>query len=325
MDLLKGIVKLNENPREEDIMKIVEYDFKDEFAAELNKKVPNDKKFCELEDLEKWLIYKYKSSVLDIDCDKSSLATRIYKEAWGFLKYGNIQYQFVNFESFKEKFNKQEKLYEIEVKGVLYNGETLNSFSTPLKHYLYLNKENLKGTVEKKLLENYFNISNEIDKELKLFSRLTGTMGNFMPVPLYFNKGRVEKTSDYWDLTLLGIYNYYTSGKSCEFLKTFLSDIKSNGKTRPQSVVISFSENRWLSNFETWSDFVKANYLQDFVSGNEEIGFGKPIMFWDMHSFMNKDPKSKEDISQFFRKVNFMISNRGRRICRALKDKAEFK
>lgn len=333
MSLLNEINKLDRKTNEKDLIKVIEYDFKDEFAGDLNNQPDSNKNFCDLDDLEKWLIYK--SSCLDIDCDSSKLAVKIYERAFEFLNNAKIELQ----------VNKKVK-YEIKINQV-YRGETLNSFYNPLFSYLSLNIEKLNVNwglyvTDQKylrshkftqyveptkwasyLLKKYRENKEEIEKELIKFARLTQTMGNFMPVPLYFNQGRVVKTSDYWDLTLLGIYNYYLSGKSSEFLKTFLSDIKRNQEiVTEQSIVISYCE-KWLANFKTWNNFVIANYLHDFVSGNEEIGFGKPIMYWDMHSYEKKDPKNKEDISQFIKKVNFMISNRGRRILFALINKKE--
>lgn len=308
-------IKMNINEFVElGIEKAICYDFKDEFSIEFKEVISKRKGFLELEDIEKWLVYK--SSNIEVDCDVSELAVNIYRNAWHYI--GNQGYKV------RKQSNRTEK-YELAIENgnrtvAFIRGDTMNSFFTPLKSYLYLNKVSSECVKPERLLEEYNQISAKIDTDLKLFARLTHTVGNFLPVPVVFNLGRVEETSDYWDLTLLGIYNYYSQSKRNIELSIILSEVK---ERKTEKIIFSYEVIErycidWLSYFETWNEFVKANYLQDFVSGNEEIGFGKPIMFWDKHSFEKKDPACKEDISQYLRKVNFMILERGRRILKTL-------
>lgn len=197
-------------------------------------------------------------------------------------------------------------------------GDTLNSTNTTL-NALYKNykeeidKGNLKGRSSITLiLKNKINkqdeaIMNKIikNKDLENFVSMYHTIGNFMPIPYGCNCPRGNgQLHDYWDLTLLHIYNYYKEG-NIEELKTILS--KENDFVE---VVKDYQE--WLNSYgkkeDGWYNFVKKNYLESFV--NTKSYDYKPKELWEGHFSGNVIPKGEQIIEYFVNAQNY-ISERG--------------
>lgn len=138
------------------------------------------------------------------------------------------------------------------------------------------------------------------------------TIGNLIPIPK--NRDFTTKTNDYWDLTLLGVYNHYVGNKDA-----FWNLEKVFGKSWEEYLP-------WLEAFGSWSEFVRQNFMDSFVEENSD-GFGKPKELWDGH-FSPKAfvlPQYGKDYLQFFERATKMIHQRSDDIYKALKGKQKQK
>lgn len=142
------------------------------------------------------------------------------------------------------------------------------------------------------------------------FMEVVYTIGNFIPVsiePENFNTGRSGSTSDYWDLTLFQIYEYYKYGpeKSKPWLQKHAD---------------------WLDNFkdgkhDAWDNFVEKNYMQPFVNKIKNVEgakYGMPYELWDGHFNGSNMPKKEWQFEQFFVNAKIRILERGELIADAL-------
>src|SRR5690606_16308890 len=108
------------------------------------------------------------------------------------------------------------------------------------------------------------------EDHLRTFCQLTHTVGNFLPVPKSFNAGRSMKTDDFWDLTLYNLYKWYEA-KHEQYLNNFLT------KNADLSIV-----KQWLSQFDSWSTFVKSNYLEMYLEDSNNSN-SEPKELWEGH------------------------------------------
>lgn len=235
-------------------------------------------------------------------------------------------------------------------------GDTLNSANTTLnklyekyeeeidKDKLECEKEkykrgrkrpSIKLILEKKLNETDFSITNKIieNKDLENFVSNYHTIGNFMPIPFGCNCPRgTGVVKDYWDLTLLHIYNYYIKGDRKE-LKPILLNEKELFIETNFEIVKNYQE--WLDSFgkkqNGWNNFVQKNYLGDasddkknFVSKEKEgANYGKPRELWSGH-FSNETsvlPESEEQCNEYFKNANEWILQRGKLMFKELSNK----
>lgn len=157
-------------------------------------------------------------------------------------------------------------------------------------------------TYSKDFIERIDNISG-----FKKFANAYHTIGNFIPVPYGFNIGRSNfGKSDYWDLTLITIREWYDEGckpgmeKSQEIIKKLLN--------KPSDMVIRECE-KWLwwfgnkkNGLEGWMSFIEKNYLEDFVNKDNLY---QPIQFC---------PNDKFAVSEFFELCSELIIKRGQRL-----------
>lgn len=169
----------------------------------------------------------------------------------------------------------------------------------------------------------------ELPEQAMEFLKFVHTIGNMTPVPFArrgeeFNCPRGynnPKINDYWDLTLLAIYNWF---------------LKKNGKTPIYDLdlidVVKTEEGvamceKWLGNFRddegnySWDEFVKQNYMESFVEYENEYpwedsidAYGMPKELWNGHfeTFENiPRPETKEQFLQFFDNAKKWIELRG--------------
>ena len=139
------------------------------------------------------------------------------------------------------------------------------------------------------------------------FMEVVYTIGNFLPVPERFNKERSAPTKDYWDLTLLSIYEYYRgNGAETKLAELFKED----------------AIRRWLDSFDGWDDFVIRNFQGPFVN---KCGchFGCPRELWDGHFTGALLPETPEQFEQFFVNAKARILARGKLMADALKAQLE--
>lgn len=255
-------------------------------------------------------IWAYK---MDYDYDASLLMNYIYCRVYDWLKGENIA-----------KSKKYE--YIIKVEDVEYRGDIMDSWSTTVNEFMKCFwVEYLKGKKGRKSWTNFLSNPENYREDETLPNYITGfmevvyTIGNFMPVPrspINFNTRRSTFTEDYWDVTLLIIYDYYIRGRVCSSLKLVLGGEE--------------IEKSWLKQFKDWDDFVEQNYMQPFVrrakKNMKNKKYGKPLELWKDH-FKNGglpqkgiDEKGKEydQYKEFFENATERILARGELIAEAL-------
>ena len=228
-------------------------------------------------------------------------------------------------------------------KCITYRGDTMNSWSRTLDEYLRCfgggddgyfpsleinarNKGKWRITEEDParnwvdLLSIPTNYGKALPDYITDFMNVVYTIGNFIPLSPNFNTGRNRACQDYWDLTLLAIYNYYHGETNTNNWETLL------GKSED-----------WLGNpaKENWDIFVRKNYLQPFVKGGgtkfsyeskaeEKVkeGYGPPKELWEGHfNFKAKNyrvPSTEEQFRSFFTNAAACINDRGKEIEKGL-------
>lgn len=332
-------------------------------------KSEEEKRFIwkELTAWEKLCCAKLTANDLDIDCDVSLRTAIIYALAFPFVyKEGTVIRHLKpqtenNKNGFEYCFVAAGKTTDEEI--FEYRGDTMNSYATTVREFLrvcWIEKgDHLEDMIDKGMLkrnekegkkseweiadkysgwedcilDNYDYFSKILPPEGHEFIRLNHTVGNFIPVPGNFNSPRRGKTQDYWDITLRGIWKWYTcenKEKKNEGGEKVLKEIIGAAKGYEdvdENVRICES---WLKVFgddaKDWNNFVEQNYLQDFVTG-EKGNYGEPKELWEGHFGGNVKPKDKDEFSQFFTNASAWILARGERIAIAvknrLKDKSE--
>lgn len=182
------------------------------------------------------------------------------------------------------------------------------------------------------LLEDVL-VKNKISKEdVYEYIRLNHTIGNFIPVPFIskddgqFNSPRgIGETKDFWDLALLAIYHYYHKDfckkeYSSFALRWLLGDVANVRLCQ-----------KWLDSFEgasgeeKWDTFVKQNFLQDFVEGEENGPYGLPKELWEGHFEGTVIPKEEKHYNKFFKNASERIEARGKKIAKKIKNELEGK
>ncbi|MBO4108560.1 hypothetical protein [Streptococcus suis] len=181
--------------------------------------------------------------------------------------------------------------------GDIIRGETMNSFITTFNS---ATKESSDyDTLSKRLGrqprarsipypalyqdQNYlkFDMIQKNLKEFEAFAKLTHTIGNFTVLPHWMNTGRYHFSQDYWDITMLSLQ-------------------------------------KWLTNLspEAWKNFIDTYYLQPYVDNNYQTE-----VFWEAHNYKYIHPKKTEDFSNFLKKVNERIEERGKFIIKQICDR----
>lgn len=280
--------------------------------------------------IKQFLNYKHNNKGYDFDAYKSIV--EMYRTAFA---------PFYECELYPEG---KAKRYYLECKSATYRGDSMNSGGNILKRSLQLSEGYWDNCVTFKIKggfsENYKRFLENIDKfnievELDLLNKYLGlvhSIGNFIPVPEYFNVGRNLPTSDYWDLALYNINLWYENKQDKnrdKFIRRIFSkkiddsklDNKLKGKISPTK--------KWLNIFGSWESFVEVNFLQSFVDENN-----KPIPFWDNHFISYKnflagnetlrnvvEPQSIDEVNQFLQRVTWMIVQRGKLISNYVKGK----
>ncbi len=211
-------------------------------------------------------------------------------------------------------------------KGEDVQGETLNSVNITLNK-LYGTGNNEKENHQKergtkhiskkytvtRYAENIDNFKFLDGTGFDEFVELYHTLGNFMPVPWGCNFPRGNsKVNDYWDLTILHIYQYYTAGNNIEDIKTILSPKKIADY---DGLVKKYKE--WLDSFGNWENFVNKNYLHAFVEYKSD-GTLYPKELWKGH-FIGQVLPDKEQCEEYFKNAAECIRERTNHLLEALK------
>lgn len=216
-------------------------------------------------------------------------------------------------------------------------GETMNSVQTMLnqmfimladKYGLTLLKGRWKWSLNACLklyeadAEKLERIVEEIDGT-EDFLKVAYTIGNFIPWPANCNGPRGSgPVKDYWDLTLYCIKKWYDENEA--LLHENLPKLN-NGALVDLfgSQMVNFSN--WLAAFGSWDEFVRANYMQNFVHGTDDESdapddgpFGKPKELWNGHFSGNVLPEG-ERIEEFFKEATKCIEARSARMVKELR------
>lgn len=275
---------------------------------------------------ERFLKYRNDNSLLGIsfEGDVSIRTMYIFTKLFPYVNREGRQIELYKSSDSEEplKHNKLRLKFEIgdnKSHNFVYRGDTMNSYSGTINAYIRA-------------------FGHKLPDVAKEFATLTHTIGNYTPVP--YKKRGVEfnsprgfdnyKINDYWDLTLLAIYNWFLSinGKIPAYQLNLLDVVKT--KEAVQMV------EKWLENFKdekgrySWDKFVADNYMEDFVEIIEESPeermegiYGMPKELWCGHfnSFSDYNrPSTKEEFMHFFSNVTVAIKARGMRMCTALMD-----
>ena len=237
------------------------------------------------------------------------------------------------------------------------HGDTMNSVNTTLNEYVkfiflefdrfYDAKEidgqctdkdgKLLKAIKEETLEIYYQAREDFtrkciqeNKGLDEFLKASYSLGNFIPVPFEsgggkFNTPRYKTTNDYWDLTLLRIYNWYKENESLEkdaILEKIENECDCN---KNKELCLLLGRNcanvklciKWLCEFGSWDSFVKKNYMQSFVIEEGNGNYGEPLKLWEGHfdryedgTFKNPLPLCKEQCEEFFKNATERIKER---------------
>lgn len=205
------------------------------------------------------------------------------------------------------------------------SGDTMNSAHTTIFNWCQLNGKDVGNSNSKRRVIRECILS---DKKLLEpatdFLNACYTIGNLIPVPSNdcFNRARVSKTRDYWDLTLRGIYQWYTEGKKDEALESIISE--TGTKKNPHTMKQNIEEvKKWMETFVDWNDFVKKNFMNPFVEKKEDGTFGEPRELWDGHFNGAVLPQSEQDCKDFFKNASTWIQERSELIYDELKKRQE--
>lgn len=202
--------------------------------------------------------------------------------------------------------------------------DTMTSVQTTLNHYLEKNLPELlkeygvKKVSSKMCIELYENKHPafikllENNENLIHFISVYHTLGNYIAVPAGFNVARsgFYGSHDYWDLTLMKIKEYYDAKTTQGELLTCPA-VKIMELLHCNSAVVNCY--RWLESFESWEDFVKRNFLQDFVDENNQ-----PIPLCKGHSW---ECPQVQDFDEFFETTWRLIEKRSDRMIKELKNR----
>lgn len=268
------------------------------------------------------LYIMYKDGKFDPDL-KSQLLQDIYGSLWNditdkwFMKIdGWIQSDTMT--SAQNFINKGMELYDND--ETHNNGKRLSDIEgcwlANQKHYSteFMKRVYKSGESEKEFLKAVFE-KYGLDELIATYH----TIGNFCPVPCYFNGARSGgyASHDFWDLTLMKIREYYLCDNSTEKVSRIIGDelLHHNGN--------ALACKAWLDEFGNgiigWKNFVKFHYFDNYVDKDYNV-----IPFWEEHdwdhnSISNDTKKFTEAIQEITRR----IKSRGEIIIAAIKEKEE--
>lgn len=250
----------------------------------------------------------------------SPLLQEIYKKLWNVKKYLNkYDNETISGETLNSVLTTLINLYKIMEKSGKYNKELYE------RNHLQRNQAVSIMFITSKYLtqykfENEFKDKNGIIREHEIiknilenkhFEKLVKsyhTLGNFMPFPDDCNGPRgIGSLKDYFDLTLLHIYNYYNDKNKPRNIDEIVKIVGENHKDVFK---------KWLDSFDDtnniWHDFIEKNYLEFFVEEkNGEKYYPKEL--WEGH-FNDKAsvaPTTEEQCIDYFKNASDWINKRG--------------
>ena len=291
-DLINKINKLTAKSTKKSISAIINYDLK---QLSTNTKVSEEKN-----PIKSFLNYKATTTGY-FEPDTTDTTIQVLKKLLAIQL--DIDEKDISFD------NKRVLSFVVNDKRIHLETDTMNSFWTTYKaaiinllqdYNLSCKKAmiNTKKPLQKqlnKLVDNYdeFDLKtnhSELDKQLNTFATLTHSVMNMCLVPRNFNRDRLAKTNDYWDLSLM-------------LLKTQ-----------------EFKEQD--SNYIWYLNNLDKMILEDFYEDSE---YNYVNLLFDNHGFTSEQmlPKTLDSISECVKNINNMITLRGLRIIKLLNPKCD--
>lgn len=252
---------------------------------------------------------------MNFEADAALRSMVLFTELFPYVNYDGraIELQRYDEEGDPYKYNKARLKFQIgniNDHEFVYRGDVMNSYAGTINAYRRM-------------------FGDELPEEAMELLKLVHTIGNFAPVPFArndeeFNRPRGynnPKINDYWDLTLLAIYNWFLkkNGKTPIYELDLMDVVKTEAGVRMCE--------KWLSSFKdengnySWDEFVKQNYMESFVEFENELpweeclgSYGMPKELWNGHfeTFENiPRPETKEQFLQFFDNAKKWIEHRG--------------
>ncbi|WP_459480627.1 hypothetical protein [Clostridium saccharoperbutylacetonicum] len=240
--------------------------------------------------------------------------------------YGNIDKEGLLLTLPIKKYEKYK--YEITIGDFVYRGDTMNSLNTVLGNFFSCFDESVpSGRIKRSiyLLENSKYYNSKLPDYVNNYLSVYNSIGNMFMAPKEFNSPRYNKTSDYWDLTLLGLYNWFSNNDRES--NVGLIDIIGKSKYFPDEEKNIDKCKKWLSsiykdekNNLCWNKFIERNFLRNFV---DECGV--PIELWNNHFIGakkgRKSPQNEGEFKAFFENTYNSILERGKTIADKLINK----
>ncbi len=282
----------------------------------------------------KWLCcYKLDDSP-EGDCDVSLCSMVFYALALGLREEWYITRQPGRSLNYQLELRQPPESEEGQAEEYVLRGDTMNSYATTMHIYLDLRDKDKKVNPEDECWEELVLRESTAEKVEKLLSpaawefiRRVHTIGNMLPVPhqayapktgnrrrATFNTLRKDKTEDYFDLTLLCLYDHFTGDSDDVHTMEWLLEEKGD---RAMS-------QRWLDSFgkgrEGWTRFVEQNLLQDFVDRREAGDWGRPKELWEGHFEGSVPPEKTEQCEAFFTNASAWILARSTRMSGKVKE-----
>lgn len=197
--------------------------------------------------------------------------------------------------------------YEVSTSGVIYRGDTMTSYANFIRKY-FKEKDHLRNIGKEKCAEKIIE-GESVEEYMEEFAYLSHTLGNLIPVPLYFNVERSGAFADcdYWDIAMYNIYRWCETGDD-RYIYELLNRYNKNNHMA-ESI---FRFKKWLSIYNcNWQEFVDRNYLNAFVDKD-----GYPIEFWNNHFAFNRkiDSLSSSEFKDTVELINKLIINRNKDI-----------
>ena len=303
-----------------------DYDFVNDCLDNLNKNIKNKYQNVtgEVNDIviKKFILYKtYK---LDPDID-SKLLQEIYRKKWNFIS--NKWFMHNKMEESSEEWicsdtmtsvlmliNRAMELYDNEIDVNKRKGKKIKEidgiWGKNQKRYSMIVFQKAYESKDKNIIKKLFEDCN-ICELIKIYH----TIGNYCPVPCFFNGARSGNGAehDFWDLTLMEIRKYYIY---CDGSEQSLAKIL-GGLLHNKGNICTCKA--WLDSFgkgeDGWNNFIKKNYFSVYVDENtKEV---KPL--WEGHSWEEPLPKNLYDLKNGVDELVKRINERGNTICEELK------
>ena len=205
---------------------------------------------------------------------------------------------------------------DILLRDIEYLRDELNSFkiswgdfSTKYTTELYLNYEkNLRRRgISNFSLKKYLEGIDALE-----LMEVYHTLGNFIIIPERCNAPRGSSLKDYWDLTLLCIYNYYFKIEDEKYCIEKISGKKNIKRYKD-----------YLDTFNTWETFIKVNFLESFVKLKKDkdgkiVSYGKPKELWKGHFKGELLPTNIDQCIEYFNNSAEWIKERTTVMVKAL-------